>query len=59
MSWTTKKPLPSACLCGKAAHCSHLQELDMQKLLDRYNVYVACAESLGWPIKSFEEWLNS
>jgi len=31
----------------------------MQKLLDRYNVYVACAESLGWPIKSFEEWLNS
>lgn len=28
-------------------------------LEDRYAVYVACAESLGWVVKSFDEWLNS
>lgn len=26
---------------------------------DRYDIYVANAESLGWPIKSFDEWANS
>ena len=31
----------------------------MQALIDRYNTYVACAESLGWEIKTFDEWLNS
>ena len=31
----------------------------MQKLIDRYNIYVACVESLGQPVKTFEEWLNS
>jgi hypothetical protein len=31
----------------------------MSSLQSRYQIYVACAESLGWPIKSFEEWLNS
>ena len=31
----------------------------METLQSRYQVYVACAESLGWPIKTFEEWLNS
>lgn len=27
-------------------------------LEDEYEVYVACTESLGWPVKSFDEWLN-
>jgi hypothetical protein len=31
----------------------------MESLQSRYQIYVACAEDLGWPIKSFEEWLNS
>ena len=31
----------------------------MESLQSRYQIYVACAEVLGWPIKSFEEWLNS
>ena len=31
----------------------------MQKLIDRYNIYVACAKSLGWEVKTFDEWLNS
>jgi hypothetical protein len=31
----------------------------MESLQSRYQIYVACAESLGLPIKSFEEWLNS
>ena len=30
-----------------------------QKLWDRYQIYVRCAEDLGWQIKSFEDWLNS
>lgn len=28
-------------------------------LYDRYLVYVAQAESLGWEVKTFDEWLNS
>lgn len=24
-----------------------------------YQIYVAAAESLGWPVKSYDEWLNS
>ena len=28
-------------------------------LADEYEIYKACAESLGWPVKSFNEWLNS
>lgn len=24
-----------------------------------YQIYVACAESLGWKVKTYEEWLNS
>jgi len=28
-------------------------------LRDRYENYVSWARSLGWPIKSFDEWLNS
>ncbi|WP_175787377.1 hypothetical protein [Burkholderia anthina] len=24
-----------------------------------YQIYVANAESLGWPVKSYDEWLNS
>lgn len=31
----------------------------METLRDRYNIYVAQAEALGWYVKSFEEWLNS
>lgn len=26
---------------------------------DRYDIYVQCATDLGWPIKTFDEWLNS
>lgn len=28
-------------------------------LRDRYNIYVTCAASLGHPVKTFDEWLNS
>jgi hypothetical protein len=28
-------------------------------LQDRYEIYVRCAKDLGWPIKTFDEWLNS
>lgn len=28
-------------------------------LQQRYDIYVAQAKSLGWPVKSFDEWLNS
>jgi hypothetical protein len=31
----------------------------MESLRDRYNVYVQCATDLGWPVKSYDEWLNS
>jgi hypothetical protein len=24
-----------------------------------YQIYVASAESLGWPVKTYEEWLGS
>ena len=30
-----------------------------QALRDRYDNYVAAAESLGWQIKTFEQWLQS
>jgi len=26
---------------------------------DEYQIYVECARSLGWEIKSYDEWLNS
>ena len=29
------------------------------KLKDEYAIYEANAKSLGWRIKSFDEWLNS
>lgn len=28
-------------------------------LEDEYRIYVACAESLGWVVKSYEEWLST
>jgi hypothetical protein len=28
-------------------------------LEQKYKIYVDCAKDLGWPIKSFDEWLNS
>ena len=31
----------------------------METLQDRYNNYVIQAESLGWEVKSFDEWLDS
>jgi len=31
----------------------------MGTLEDRYAIYVEQARSLGWEIKSFDEWLNS
>lgn len=31
----------------------------METLKDRYAIYVEQAKQLGWPIKSFEDWLNS
>jgi len=24
-----------------------------------YEIYVACAESLGWEVKTFEEWMGA
>ena len=26
---------------------------------DEYKIYVECAESLGWEVKTFEEWIKS
>lgn len=31
----------------------------METLQDRYAIYVANATSLGWVVKSFDQWLNS
>ena len=31
----------------------------MNSLEQRYQIYVAQARDLGWPIKTFDEWLNS
>ncbi len=31
----------------------------MDTLQSRYQLYVECAESLGLPIKTFDEWLHS
>ena len=31
----------------------------MSRLQAEYEIYVTCAKSLGWPIKTFDEWLNS
>ncbi|MBB3105233.1 hypothetical protein FHR87_003668 [Azomonas macrocytogenes] len=31
----------------------------METLQDRYNIYVHYAASLGWTIKTFDEWLHS
>lgn len=31
----------------------------MPTLEQRYAIYVQCAKDLGWPIKTFDEWLNS
>jgi hypothetical protein len=31
----------------------------MESLQDRYAIYVEQAKQLGWPIKTFDEWLNS
>ncbi len=31
----------------------------MGSLQDRYNIYAEQARQLGWPVKSFEEWLRS
>jgi|GEM_PF-2856018 len=30
----------------------------MGSLQDRYAIYVEQAKQLGWPIKTFDEWLN-
>ena len=26
---------------------------------DEYQIYVICAQSLGWKFKTYDEWLNS
>lgn len=31
----------------------------MESLQGRYAIYVEQAKQLGWPIKTFDEWLNS
>ena len=31
----------------------------METLQDKYRIYVEQAKSLGWKIKTFDEWLNS
>ena len=28
-------------------------------LQDRYDIYVAQAQALGWPVKTFDEWMES
>jgi len=28
-------------------------------LEQRYKIYVDCARDLGWPVKTFDKWLNS
>lgn len=38
---------------------AHSLEYYIMSLYDRYLVYVAQAESLGWKVKTFDEWLNS
>lgn len=32
---------------------------DQGSLRDRYEIYRANAESLGWPVKTFDEWMDS
>lgn len=32
---------------------------DQGSLQDRYEIYRANADSLGWQVKTFEEWLHS
>lgn len=31
----------------------------MADLKTRYEIYVTNAKALGWPVKTFDEWLNS
>ena len=31
----------------------------LRKLSNDYEIYKANAESLGWPVKTFNEWLDS
>lgn len=26
---------------------------------DEYEIYVACAQSIGWEVKSYDEWMGS
>ena len=33
--------------------------MNMETLQTRYAIYVVQAKSLGWVVKSFDEWLNS
>lgn len=33
--------------------------MSSETLRDRYEIYVRCAKDLGWPVKTFDEWLNS
>ena len=48
-------PLSGALQCAVALTLKD----NMETLQSRYDIYVACAESLGWEIKTFEEWVNS
>lgn len=41
------------------SYLTYLLEIDMGKLQDRYDIYVACCESLGNIPLSFDEWLNT
>lgn len=34
-------------------------DYDSESLDSEYDIYVAQAESLGWVVKSYDEWLNS
>ena len=40
-------------------HKSVNKERGMGSLQDRYAIYAEQARQLGWPVKSYEEWLNS
>ena len=41
------------------SYLTYLLEIDMGKLQDRYDICVACCESLGNIPLTFDEWLNS
>lgn len=46
----TKQELEKQAYGNTKIRCTHSQE---------YDIYVSNARALGWPIKSFDDWLTS